>query len=143
MGQFVRLVPISLHECVGWSVGMEPYTCCQAPDACSAPAAPHTVVQHVHAQRRSVLTQLHASPLHAHVRTALADMGDHGACCARGASAAEHADFVSMLVHALLLQAECWAVPLPHHFHVDTSTLGPDVRAEVEALQRQLRSAVV
>ena len=143
VAQFVRLVPVSLHQCVGWSVGMEPYTCCQAPDACSAPAAPRTVGQHVHSTRRAVLLQLHASPLHEHVRAALDEMGDHGACHARPAGAAEHADFVSMLLHALLLQAECWAIPLPRRFHINANTLGPDVRAEIEALQRQLRSAVV
>ena len=68
--------------------------------------------------------------------------GHRGRMGHAGTSPAEHDDFVSMLMHALLLLSECQGVGLPRPFQVDLGSLGADVREEIESLQRQLRSAM-
>lgn len=127
---------------------MEPYTCCDAPSSCSstgksaASMSEHSwsLPQRVHIYRKELLSQLEASPLHAHVLTALSDHPSFDMLPRKQRE--ECADFASAMLHVVFLMAECDAIALPAKFHVDMSRLGLLLKPELDGLHKQLKAAL-
>ena len=148
IGSFLHALPFVPQQCIWWTIGMEPYTCCQAPDSCSSSATngsdPASISQSVHHARKHLLAQLHESALHRHVQIALRSTATtHTALHWRNTvtdavNDAERLDFTTVFLHVVVMMAECRAITLPRQFHVDLSSLGPELRSELDALQKQL-----